>query len=224
MREVCLEMRFNEQRSRMVKRLLEQGYISTPEVSLAMERVPRHLFVPQELQDSSYQDTPLYIGEGQTISAPHMVGIMVENLDLHKGNKVLEIGSGSGYHAAVMAEMVRPTGHIFSVERIETLAMSARANLDNAGYSELVTVIIEDGSNGLPEHSPYDRISVAAAAPSIPEPLKLQLAEGGKLLVPVGGRLYQELMLVVRRGHQFTQENLGGCVFVPLVGEHGYNE
>jgi len=120
--------------------------------------------------------------------------------------------------------MVRPTGHIFSVERIETLAMRARANLENAGYSELVTVIIEDGSNGLPEHSPYDRISVAAAAPSIPEPLKLQLAEGGKLLVPVGGRLYQELMLVVRRDNQFTQENLGGCVFVPLVGDHGYTE
>jgi protein-L-isoaspartate(D-aspartate) O-methyltransferase len=217
-------MGFSEQRSRMIKRLLEQGYISTPETSLAMEKVPRHLFVPQELQDSSYQDTPLYIGEGQTISAPHMVGIMIENLDLHKGNKVLEIGSGSGYHAAVMAEMVRPTGHIFSVERIETLAMRARANLENAGYSELVTVIIEDGSNGLPEHSPYDRISVAAAAPSIPEPLKLQLAEGGKLLVPVGGRLYQELMLVVRRDNQFTQENLGGCVFVPLVGDHGYTE
>ncbi|MDD1768281.1 MAG: protein-L-isoaspartate(D-aspartate) O-methyltransferase [Methanomassiliicoccales archaeon] len=217
-------MSFDEQRSRMVKRLLEHGYVSRPEVSLAMETVPRHLFVPQELQANSYQDSPLYIGEGQTISAPHMVGMMVENLDLRRGLKVLEIGGGSGYHAAVMAEMIRPDGHIYSVERIETLAAKARRNLQDAGYSELVTVIIADGSKGLPEFAPYDRISVAAAAPSVPEPLKEQLAEGGKLLVPVGGRWYQDLILVVRKGNEFIQENLGGCVFVPLVGEYGYRE
>jgi len=217
-------MSFDEQRSRMVKRLLEHGYISSPEVSLAMESVPRHLFVPQELQVSSYQDSPLYIGEGQTISAPHMVGMMVENLDLKRGHKVLEIGGGSGYHAAVMAEMVRPDGHIYAVERIEALAGRARRNLQNAGYSDLVTLIVADGSKGLPDFAPYDRISVAAAAPSVPEPLKQQLADGGKLLVPVGGRWYQDLILVVRKGDEFMQENLGGCVFVPLVGEYGYRE
>jgi len=217
-------MSFDEQRSRMVKRLLEHGYVSTPEVSLAMERVPRHLFVPQELQSSSYQDSPLYIGEGQTISAPHMVGMMVENLDLKKGHKVLEIGGGSGYHAAVMAEMIRPAGHVYTVERIEALAARARRNLQDAGYSDIVTVIVADGSKGLPEFAPYDRISVAAAAPSVPEPLKQQLSDGGKLLAPVGGRWYQDLILVVRKGDKFTQENLGGCVFVPLVGEYGYSE
>jgi protein-L-isoaspartate(D-aspartate) O-methyltransferase len=217
-------MSFEEQRSRLVKRLLEHGYISSPEVSLAMEKVPRHLFVPQELQSSSYQDVPLYIGEGQTISAPHMVGMMVENFDLKKGHKVLEIGGGSGYHAAVMAEMIRPNGHVYTVERIETLAAKARRNLQDAGYSDLVTVIVADGSKGLPDYAPYDRISVAAAAPSVPEPLKRQLADGGKLLVPVGGRWYQDLVFVVRKGNEFTQENLGGCVFVPLVGEYGYKE
>lgn len=217
-------MGFSEQRARMVKNLIERGAISSPRVSLAMETVQRHLFVPRELQESAYNDTPLYIGEGQTISAPHMVGMMVEALELKKGHKVLEVGGGSGYHAAVMAEMVRPEGHVYSVERIEVLAARARKNLENAGYADDVTTIVADGSKGLPQFSPFDRICVAAAAPSVPEPLKQQMAEGGRLLVPVGGKWYQDLILVTREENVFSQENLGGCVFVPLVGEYGFSD
>jgi protein-L-isoaspartate(D-aspartate) O-methyltransferase len=170
--------------------------------------VPRHLFLPPEMCEQAYVDTPLQIGEGQTISAPHMVAIMAEALDLHPGLKVLEVGGGSGYHAAVMAELVRPGGKVFTIERIPLLVEMARKNLEAAGYSEVVEVIEGDGTRGLPEHAPYDRISVAAAAPHVPEPLKDQLSDGGKMLVPVGGSWYPE--------------NLGGCVFVPLIGEHGH--
>ena len=211
-----------EQRDRLVESLRSRGYVSSPEVISAMRRVPRENFLPDNLRNEAYVDTPLPIGEGQTISAPHMVAIMVESLDLTPGLKVLEIGAGSGYHAAVCAEVVSPGGHVYTVERISSLATTAESNLKKAGYSETVTVVFGDGTNGLPEHAPYDRIFVAAAAPSIPEPLVDQLVDGGKMLVPVGGRLYQDLIRVERRGRDIRKENLGGCVFVPLIGEHGY--
>lgn len=211
-----------EKRSRLVDSLLRRGYISSPLVENAMRRVPREEFLPEPLRDEAYIDTPLPIGDGQTISAPHMVAIMAEQLDLAPGMKVLEIGSGSGYHAAVCAEIVAPDGHIYTVERISTLARFAESNLKKTGYAELVTVVFGDGTNGLPEHAPYDRIFVAAGAPDIPEPLAGQLADGGKMLIPVGGRFYQDLIRIVRNGEKLTKENLGGCVFVPLIGEHGY--
>ncbi|MBM4237080.1 MAG: protein-L-isoaspartate(D-aspartate) O-methyltransferase [Euryarchaeota archaeon] len=217
-------MDFEDQRKKMVKRLLERGYISKPEVARAMERVPRHLFVTKEMEGSAYLDTPLYIGEGQTISAPHMVGIMVEALEIKPGMKILEVGGGSGYHAAVMGDMARPGGRVYSVERIGVLAERAKRNLKEAGYGEVVTTVVADGSKGLPEFAPFDGICVAAAAPAIPEPLKQQLADGGKLLLPVGGRWYQDLISVDRKGDGFLEANLGGCVFVPLIGEHGYKD
>jgi protein-L-isoaspartate(D-aspartate) O-methyltransferase len=206
-------------RKRMVSGLQSSGHIHSQRVADAMSAVPRHLFVPQEMRSQAYSDTPLHIGEGQTISAPHMVAIMVEALDLRPGHKVLEVGAGSGYHAAVMAELVRPGGRIFTIERLPELAAMARKNLKEAGYEE-VEVVQGDGTNGLPEHAPFDRISVAAAAPQVPEPLREQLSEEGRMLVPVGGSWYQDLVLVTRRKNRFHEENLGGCVFVPLIGEH----
>ena len=216
MRDLGLE------RDRLVASLLRRGYITDPRVEQAMRRVPREEFLPEDLWDEAYVDTPLPIGDGQTISAPHMVAIMVEQLDLKQGHLVLEIGAGSGYHAAMCAEVVAPDGHVYTIERISSLASFAESNLKKTGYANLVTVIFGDGSKGLPEHAPYDRIFVAAAAPDIPSPLAEQLVDGGKMLVPVGGRFYQDLIRVERKGKQLLKENLGGCVFVPLIGEHGY--
>jgi len=211
-----------EQRDRLVDSLVRRGYIKNPLVEKAMRRVPREEFLPEELREEAYIDSPLPIGEGQTISAPHMVAIMAEQLDLAPGMRVLEIGSGSGYHAAVCAEIVAPDGHIFTVERISALARFAENNLKKTGYADLVSVVFGDGTNGLPQHAPYDRIFVAAGAPDVPQPLSEQLADGGKMLIPVGGKFYQDLVRVVRNGKKLTKENLGGCVFVPLIGEHGY--
>jgi protein-L-isoaspartate(D-aspartate) O-methyltransferase len=188
-----------------------------------MHRVNRELFVPEQLISRAYDDTPLPISQGQTISAPHMVAIMCELLDLQQGHNVLEIGGGSGYHAAVMALLVGPQGHVYSVERISDLAAQARGNLDNAGI-ENVTVIQADGSLGLPEHAPYDRISVAATAPRIPEPLKEQLKIGGKMVLPVG-QDRQMLYLVTREsGDRFSLVQKMGVIFVPLIGKEGYKE
>ena len=187
----------------------------------AMSRVPRELFVPDHLVIRAYDDTPLPIAHNQTISAPHMVAIMCDLLDLGEGMTVLEVGGGSGYHAAVMANLVGPQGHIYSVERIAELAGLARKNLESARIKN-VTVIEADGSIGLPEHAPYDRISVAATAPYIPEPLKQQLKIGGKMVLPVG-RNYQELLLVTRKNGFVTEEKMG-VVFVPLIGEQGFKE
>lgn len=214
---------FEEQRNRLVDSLVRRGYISSPEVQAAMRRVPREDFLPEELRNEAYVDSPLPIGEGQTISAPHMVAIMAEHLDLSPSMKVLEIGAGSGYHAAVCAELVAPEGHIYTMERISSLASTAEANIKKTGYSNLITVVFGDGTKGLPEHAPYDRIFVAAGAPDIPTPLTDQLVDGGKLLVPVGGRFYQDLIRIEKRGKKLVKENLGGCVFVPLIGEHGYH-
>ncbi len=209
-------------RKLMVRRLIESGVIKSDSVARAMELVERHLFLPSNMAEHAYLDTPLQIGEGQTISAPHMVAMMAEGLDLKAGLRVLEVGGGSGYHAAVMAELVKPDGRVYSMERIPSLAESARQNLKAAGYERMVEVIVGDGTKGLPEKAPFDRISIAAAAPYVPEPLRQQLAENGKMLIPVGGRYYQELTLVVRKGEKFIEKNLGGCVFVPLIGEFGY--
>ncbi|MHC1594947.1 MAG: protein-L-isoaspartate(D-aspartate) O-methyltransferase [Methanotrichaceae archaeon] len=186
----------------------------------AVARTPRELFVPEDIKHQAYEDHPLPIGEGQTISAPHMVGIMCDVLDLHPGMKVLDVGTGSGYHAAVMAKMVGPEGHIYSIERVAGLAEFARRNLMTAEITN-VTVVVGDGSAGLPEHAPYDRINVAGTAPDVPEPLKEQLRPGGRLVIPVGTS-YQELLLVTRTEEGFKIEHCGGVIFVPLIGRYGF--
>ena len=210
------------ERNHLVDDLKMRGYVTSKAVEDAMRRVPREEFLPAELREEAYVDSPLPIGEGQTISAPHMVAIMAENLDLEPGQKILEVGTGSGYHAAVCAEVIAPDGHIYSIERITSLASFAEDNLKRTGYAKLVTVILGDGSKGFPDHAPYDRIFVAAGAPDVPSPLTAQLTPGGKLLVPVGTRWYQDLIRVTRQGAKLEKENLGGCVFVPLVGEYGH--
>jgi protein-L-isoaspartate(D-aspartate) O-methyltransferase len=211
-------------RREMVRRLRINGLLHDPRVIEAMGKVPRHIFIPDDIRSLAYIDRPLQIGEGQTISAPHMVAIMAEALDLRPGMKVLEVGGGSGYHAAVMAELVQPNGKVYSVERIEALARTERQNILEAGYADMVEVILGDGSNGLPEHAPYDRISVAAAGPKVPEPLMEQLVDGGSLIVPVGELGQQELIMVRRNGNKFDISEMGAVAFVPLIGQQGYRE
>ncbi len=185
----------------------------------AMMKVKREHFVPEKCKSLAYADMPLPIGHSQTISAPHMVAIMVQLLDLREGMKVLDIGTGSGYHAAVMAQLVGSSGYIYSVEIIPELVKMAGENLKVAGI-ENVTVIQGDGSLGLPEYAPYDRINVAASAPEVPKPLMDQLAKGGKMAVPVGS-YYQELVLVTKEDGS-TSQRLMAVAFVPLVGRFGH--
>ncbi|CAG0995122.1 MAG: protein-L-isoaspartate(D-aspartate) O-methyltransferase [Candidatus Methanoperedens sp.] len=209
-------MEFEVESKGLIEELRHHGI--SERVLAAMKSVPRHLFVPVREQGDAYIDTPLPIGRGQTISAPHMVAIMCDLLDIRDGMNVLEIGAGSGYHAAVMA-VLAGSGHIYTVERIESLALSARENLKKAGI-ENVTVIVEDGTLGLPGFAPYDRISVAAASPEILETLTDQLKTGGKLIIPVG-KTYQELYLVTKT-NGLKREAKGGVVFVPLLGKKGF--
>ncbi len=186
-----------------------------------MRNVPRHLFVPEEMKEMAYVDSPQPIGQGQTISAPHMVSIMIEALEVKPGQKILEIGGGMGYHAAVLGEMVGDEGEVYSVEYLQSLAKSGRKKLRKAGINN-VHIIIGDGSSGYKNKAPYDRISVACGAPSIPEPMINQLKENGKILIPVGGQMYQNLIKGTKKGNSLEKENLGGVLFVPLKGEHGF--
>ncbi|MCX8206502.1 MAG: protein-L-isoaspartate O-methyltransferase [Methanothrix sp.] len=204
------------------ERLIEslRNYVGDRVVE-AMSKVPRELFVPEELRPMAYEDRPLPIGYGQTISAPHMVAIMCDLLDLHEGMKVLEVGGGCGYHAAVMAELVGPSGHVYSVERIPELVEMARRNLERAGYRN-VSMILGDGTLGYSEQAPYDRISVAASAPDIPEPLKEQLRPGGRMVIPVGS--YSQDLLVVTKNQEIRVERAMGVIFVPLIGEYGFKD
>lgn len=209
-----------EDKEVLIEQLKRYGYIKSKRVEQAFLSVPRELFVPGYLRDYAYADTPLEIGSGQTISAPHMVAIMCEALELTEGQRVLEVGAGSGYHAAVVAKIVGDKGHVYTVERILELAEKAKTNLKKAGV-ENVTVTVGDGSLGLPEHAPYDRIYVTCAAPSIPPPLEEQLKENGIILIPVGGTFCKLVKGVKVKGKLETEE-LGGCAFVPLIGKYGH--
>jgi protein-L-isoaspartate(D-aspartate) O-methyltransferase len=205
-------------RKRLIKGL--EFYISEEKVCKAMLRVPRHKFVPEYERKEAYIDAPLEIGHGQTISAPHMVAIMCELLELSEGHRVLEIGSGSGYNAAVMGELVGKSGHVYTVERIEPLVHFARENLKETGYNN-VTVILEDGSMGYSRYAPYDRITVTCAAPRIPEPLMEQLKPGGIMVIPVGS--YSQELIRIKKDSEgnIHKEKKGEVVFVPLIGKHG---
>jgi protein-L-isoaspartate(D-aspartate) O-methyltransferase len=213
-------MSYEQQRKILVERLASEGYIKSDQVKEAFLTVPREAFLPPDQQPYAYVDSPLQIGHGQTISAPHMVAIMAEALDLHPGHKVLEIGTGSGYHAAIVATIIGPTGHIYTIERFTHLANTAQENLTHTHITN-ATVKIGDGSKGLPEHQPYDRIYVTAAAPQAPPPLIEELGNDGKLLVPVGD-MYCDLVLIEKKHGDVHFKTLGGCVFVPLVGEYGF--
>ncbi len=216
-----MKSRFNryEERKRMVERLKELNI--RDRVLEAMLRVPRHLFVPPQYSREAYSDYPLPIGYGQTISAPHMVAIMCDLLDVLPGHKVLEVGGGSGYHAAVVAELVGKNGKVVMIERIPELAERAKNTLEALGYDN-VKVVVGDGSEGYEEEAPYDRIYVTAAAPEVPEPLLKQLKPGGKMVIPVGDAI-QELYVIEKDwSGRIRKKRWGGVRFVPLIGKYGF--
>jgi protein-L-isoaspartate(D-aspartate) O-methyltransferase len=218
---------FEVQRKRLIEALISAGYLKNSKVIRALLSVPRELFVPEELREYAYVDSPLPIGYKQTISAVHMVAIMTEELDPEPGDIVLEIGTGSGYQAAVLAEIVARQdpmhrGHVYTIERIPELAEFAKRNLAKAGYIDHVTVLVGDGTLGYPEKAPFNKIIVTAAAPTVPPPLIEQLAENGRLVIPVGDLYMQRLLIVERRGGKLYKKWGIECVFVPLIGEYGW--
>jgi protein-L-isoaspartate(D-aspartate) O-methyltransferase len=207
-------------RNEMVEGQLIPRGIMDAAVLTAMRKVPRHLFTSGKSLENSYADYPLPVGEGQTISQPYMVALMTQCLELKGGGKVLEIGTGSGYQAAILREIA---AEVYSVERYDTLAQKARELLDGLGYKD-IKIKVGDGTEGWDEFAPYDGIIVTAGAPSVPAPLVEQLAEGGIMVIPVGGAFSQELLLIRKNQGEITQEIICGCTFVPLVGKYGWQE
>ena len=207
-----------EARREMVELQLRRRDIADERVLGAMERVPRELFVPEDERSRAFDDAALPIGHGQTISQPYMVARICEALEIRDGHRVLDVGTGSGYQAAVLTEL---GGEVVTIERIPELAEQARANLAEAGYGA-VEVVVGDGTLGVPERAPFDGIAVAAAAPGLPETLYEQLRPGGRLVVPVGGQRAQRLEVIVRSPEGPAVVHSVPCRFVPLVGEEGF--
>ncbi len=222
-----------KEKKALLDKLEHSGYITSPAVRKAMEIIQREDFLPDDQKDNAYEDRPLAIGKGQTISAPHMNAMMCSGLNIdipRPGGKmtVLEIGTGSGYHAVLCAEILRhsnPSSHVYTVERIPDLGDRASAIIKKTGYDDMITVIVRDGTLGYPEKAPFDRIMVTAAAPRIPDALFEQLAEGGIMLIPVGEKHgYQELLSITKENNGVKQKNICGVAFVPLVGSQGFDE
>jgi protein-L-isoaspartate(D-aspartate) O-methyltransferase len=209
---------FAAERIRMVESQLRQRGVHDERALEAMRRVPRHQFVPQRYQAQAYEDHPIPIGFGQTISQPYIVALMLEALSLQPSDRVLEVGTGSGYQTALLAELA---AQVCSIERHAPLAENAASILRSLGYTN-VTVLVGDGSKGLPEQAPFDAIIVSAAAPKLPAALFHQLAEGGRMIVPVGPPEAQELQLIRKRDGRPAVSHLEGCRFVPLIGGEGY--
>jgi len=206
------------QREAMVDRQIRARGVEDPRVLEAIGTVPRHLFVPDAHRTRSYDDTPLPTAEGQTISQPYIVAWMTELLRLKGNEVVLEIGAGSGYQAAILCLLAR---FVYTVERIGTLAESARRRLEGLGLTNF-EVVVGDGTRGLPEHSPYQGIMVTAGAPRVPPLLLEQLADGGRLVIPVGSTTLQMLTAIEKNGDEMITSEEGSCVFVPLVGKDGW--
>jgi protein-L-isoaspartate(D-aspartate) O-methyltransferase len=212
-------MRPDVARGRMVERQLRRRGVHDERVLDAMSRVPRELFLPSDLRAKAYDDAALPIGHGQTISQPYMVARICEELGPVAGRRVLDVGAGSGYQAAVLAEL---EAEVHTIERLPELAEQARRNLAAAGYADRVEVHVGDGTRGLPEHAPFAAIAVAAAAPGLPPSLYDQLEENGRLVVPVGTRSEQRLEVVVRSPEGPAVVRSVPCRFVPLLGEEGF--
>jgi protein-L-isoaspartate(D-aspartate) O-methyltransferase len=210
--------RFARERERMVEEQLVRRGILDPRVLVVMRKVPREEFVEEALRDRAYSDHPLPIGEGQTISQPYMVALMTCRLELTGTEKVLEIGTGSGYQTAVLAELAR---RVCSVERIPSRAARARATLERLGYTN-VWVRVANGTVGWPDEAPFDRILVTAAAPAVPPPLFDQLAEAGRMVLPIGTAASQTLTVVEKVNGVMRTKSDAGCVFVKLIGKYGW--
>lgn len=224
-------MSLEEKRNRLIDNLISRKILTNPEVIRAMLNVPREMFVRKKSISSAYMDSPLSIGCNQTISAPHMNAMMCEYLELKAGDKVLEVGTGSGYHAALCAEIVAPKdtetpGHVYTIERHQKLAERARRKIIETGYGERVTVIHGDGTLGYPDAAPYNKILVTAASPEkVPDPLKKQLKDGGILCIPAGSKHYAQNLYVVQKiGDNFKEKRITGVRFVPLIGQYGFDE
>jgi protein-L-isoaspartate(D-aspartate) O-methyltransferase len=211
-------MDFPKARLKMVEEQIAARGIKDPKVIAAMKKVPRHAFVEEALQSQAYSDHPLPIGEKQTISQPYMVALMTEALQLKERERVLEVGAGSGYQTAILAELAEK---VFSIERIRSLAIKARQLLYELGYYN-VEIKIFDGTFGWVEEAPFDAIIVTAGSPDIPQPLLDQLRMGGRLVIPVGDAYAQGLMRVTKTKEGLKKEDLGGCRFVKLIGKYGW--
>lgn len=211
---------YEKERFRMVDEQILCRGVRDERVIAAVRKVPRHEFLPEAIRGMAYQDSALPLGEGQTMSQPYMVARMTELLGLQGAERVLEIGTGSGYQAAVLSELC---GKVYSVERIKLLAERARINLDRLGYRS-VAIKVYDGTYGWKEMSPFDAIMVTAGAPDVPAPLVDQLKEGGRMVIPVGDRYGQVLLTIVKGPSGTVTERSIPCTFVPLVGSHGWKE
>jgi protein-L-isoaspartate(D-aspartate) O-methyltransferase len=212
--------KYERLREEMVQKQIESRGISDPKVLMALRKVPRHLFVSEALREQAYGDFPLPIGEQQTISQPYIVAEMTQALNPDKDDRVLEIGTGSGYQAAILAEIVF---RVYTIERIRPLYMKTRKLFDKLHYHNIITKY-SDGSVGWPDESPFDAIIITAGAPDIPHILIDQLTVGGRIVLPVGNQYSQDLIRIIKTENGIHKENLGGCRFVKLVGEHGWGE
>ncbi|MCS7281515.1 MAG: protein-L-isoaspartate(D-aspartate) O-methyltransferase [Desulfobacterota bacterium] len=212
---------FKTKREHMVETQIVARGIKDERVIRAMRKVPRHLFLDEALWPQAYEDYPLPIGERQTISQPYIVALMTEKLNLKGHESVLEVGTGSGYQAAILAELAEK---VYSIERIPSIAKRARKILDELNYTN-VLIKIGDGTLGWKEYAPFDGIIVTAASPYVPKPLLEQLKIGGRLVIPIGGEFSQDLIVYTKVGeNDYEEENYGGCRFVKLIGEYGWKE
>jgi len=211
---------FNLSRERMVKNQLIARGIKDERVLKAMGKIPRHLFIDDALYGEAYNDHPVPIGEKQTISQPYIVALMTEALELKGDENTLEIGTGSGYQTAILAEL---SSRVYTIERIKSLLGNARKLLSQLRYDNILFKAF-DGTLGWKEYAPFDAIIVTAGAPHLTKPLIDQLADNGRMIIPVGDRYSQELIKVVRKGKELEQESLGGCRFVNLIGAHGWSD
>lgn len=209
-----------DERFRMVELHIAARGIKNPRILAAMQQIPRHIFIPPPYERSAYDDNPLPIGNGQTISQPYIVALMTDLLDPQPEDLILEIGAGSGYQAAILAMLA---AQVITIERIPAVARLARSNLETLGITN-ATVIVADGTLGHPTDSPYNGIIITAATPQIPEPLLDQLDDGGQLIAPVGDREIQELVRIKKTGGQFVETRHGSVRFVPLIGAYGWEE
>jgi len=213
-------LKYERQRDEMVRTQIEGRGVTDPKVLFALRKVPRHLFVSEAMRDQAYGDFPLPIGEQQTISQPYIVAEMTQALQPNEEDRILEIGTGSGYQAAVLAEIVF---RVYTIERIHALLVKTRKLFDKLQYHNIVTKY-SDGTKGWEDESPFDGIIVTAGSPEIPNTLVSQLAVGGRMVIPVGDRYSQELIKLYKDERGIHKTNLGGCRFVKLVGEHGWRE